>query len=247
MIESMRYAATLAMREAGEDKAREKQSKSGTGERVMTPDEEIKWKKIKDFPNYSVSNTGLVRNDITGKLKKLQHDKSGYLVCDLYHHQKRKLYKIHRLIAEAFISNPEGKPHINHINGIKDDNRIENLEWCTSEENNYHAWNVLDSDNRRKKMAEHARNRVWSDESREKVGKNKKGKKLSEQARKNMSDAHKGKEGSNKKSIECIETKIVYESIKQASEDMGILRTSIQNVLSGLSENARGYHFRRVV
>jgi hypothetical protein len=85
----------------------------------MTPDEEIKWKKIKDFPNYSVSNTGLVRNDITGKLKKLQHDKSGYLVCDLYHHQKRKLYKIHRLIAEAFILNPEGKPHINHINGIR--------------------------------------------------------------------------------------------------------------------------------
>lgn len=62
-----------------------------------------------------------------------------------------------------------------------------------------------------------------------------------------VSDAHKGKEGNNKKSIECIETKIVYKSIKQASEDMGILRTSIQNVLSGLSENARGYHFRRVV
>ena len=109
------------------------------------------------------------------------------------------------------------------------------------------TWNVLDSDNRRKKMAERAHNRVWSDESREKVSKNKKGKKLSEQARKNMSNAHKGKEGSNKKSIECIETKIVYESIKQASEDMGILRTSIQNVLSGLSENARGYHFRKVV
>ncbi len=90
-------------------------------------------------------------------------------------------------------------------------------------------------------------NREWANESREKISENKKGKKLSEQARKNMSDAHKGKEGNNKKSIECIETKVVYESIKQASEDMGILRTSIQNVLSGLSENARGYHFRRVV
>lgn len=213
----------------------------------MTLDETIKWEKIKDYPNYSISNTGLVRNDITGKLKQLRHDKNGYLVCGLYNHQKRKEYKIHRLIAEYFIPNPDNKPYINHINGIKDDNRLENLEWCTAHENNYHAWNVLDSDKRRKKMANHAHNREWSNESREKVSENKKGKKLSEQARKNMSDAHKGKEGNNKKSIECIETKVVYESIKQASEDMGISRTSIQNVLSGLSENARGYHFRRVV
>ena len=213
----------------------------------MTLEETIKWKKIRGFPNYSISNTGLVRNDITSKLKEIQHDKYGYLVCALYRHQERKLCKIHRLIAEHYIPNPDNKPYINHINGIKDDNRIENLEWCTAKENNYHAWNVLDSDERRKKMANHAHNRDWSNESREKVSKNKKGKKLSEQARKNISDAHKGKEGNNKKSIECIETKVVYESIKQASEDMGILRTSIQNVLSGLSKNARGYHFRRVV
>jgi len=53
--------------------------------------------------------------------------------------------------------------------------------------------------------------------------------------------------GNNKKPVVCIETGIMYSSIKDASEDMGILRTSICNVLSGLSENARGYHFRRVV
>ncbi len=214
---------------------------------MINIDEAIKWEKIKDFPNYSISNTGLVRNDVTGKLKKIQHDNSGYLVCALYHHQKRKLYKVHRLIAKYYIPNPDNKPYINHINGVKDDNRIENLEWCTAKENNYHAWNVLNSDERRKKMANYAHNRNWSNESREKVGKSKRGKKLSEQARKNMSDAHKGKEGNNKKSIECIETKVVYKSIKQASEDMGIPRTSIQNVLSGLSKSAGGYRFRRVV
>lgn len=64
----------------------------------------------------------------------------GYLRIQLWDHGKCKFVAIHRLIAEAFVPNPDNKPFINHKNGNKQDNRAENLEWCTQQDNIRHAW-----------------------------------------------------------------------------------------------------------
>lgn len=82
---------------------------------------------------------GILRYKATNEKIKTNHDKDGYLRCTL----KYKNVQVHRVVAKKYIPNPENKPCVNHKNGIKDDNRIENLEWVTYSENEQHSYDVL--------------------------------------------------------------------------------------------------------
>ena len=84
----------------------------------------------------SVSRKGVTNGRILGQKKKC-----GYFKVVLSTGKERTLQRIARLVALAFIPNPDDKPEVNHINGIKTDNRSDNLRWCTQKENVIHAWN----------------------------------------------------------------------------------------------------------
>ena len=75
-----------------------------------------------------------------GTILKPQLKLYGYPEVNLYNEEGMKSRRVHRLVAETFIPNPENKPEVNHINGVKDDNRVENLEWVTPKENQIHAY-----------------------------------------------------------------------------------------------------------
>lgn len=111
------------------------------------------WKPVKDFEGlYEVSNLGRVRSLpkpinykgiktvlYKGKVLKGSQDKAGYIHVILHKNTKPYVRLVHRLVAVAFIPNPNNYREVNHINANKTDNRVENLEWCTCQQNKDHA------------------------------------------------------------------------------------------------------------
>lgn len=114
------------------------------------------WKEIKGYEGkYIISNYGEIislprykRNN--SKLQYVEpkeilryvNKKNGYVYVQLWNNAKYKNIRLHKLVAENFIENIENKPQINHIDGNKKNNRVDNLEWCTASENIRHAYKI---------------------------------------------------------------------------------------------------------
>ena len=122
------------------------------------------WMSVPSFESsYAISNKGRVkglRRRVPSKsgvfrlsMEKLRcgsEDQDGYLILCLYDDGRSITTPIHRLVAEVFIPNPDNLPQVNHIDGNKHNNCVENLEWCTNQENMDHSWRIGLRDNKRR-------------------------------------------------------------------------------------------------
>lgn len=174
----------------------------------------MRWKQIEGYKKYSVSDTGLVRNDLTGKtLIPFVTKKGGYLRLNLTENGTQKKHLVHRLVAQAFVPNPDNLETVDHINGVKTDNRAENLQWLTSPGNTKKFWDGLTEERRTE-----IRNFIIGNANR---------------YRKSVS-----------KPVICIETGATYESAGHAARALKLNRSHVLRVAKGEYKQAKGYHFK---
>ena len=224
--------------------------------------EEI-WKDIEGYEGlYQVSNMGRVKSvermKWSGKcyykaperILKPRKNGGGYLVVMLSKNGKVKTCRVHRLVATAFIPNPNNLPQINHIDENKGNNHMENLEWCDSKyNNNYGTHN--------KRVSEKLRGRKQSKESVEKRAEKMRGRKLSEEHKKKVAEKLRGRKQS-KESIKKRAKKMskplysinkesglitYWESINDASRHLGISPGGICDCLKGKHKSIAGYYW----
>lgn len=149
------------------------------------------WKQIKGFEHYEISNYGEVRN-CEGKILKASKAGAGYSKVNLWKDGEKKQKYIHRLVAEAFVPKPEKNVEVNHKDGDKNNNAVENLEWCSRSENLMHSCYVLEK---------------------------------------------------HVKKVRCIETGVVYPSIKAAARHTGFHHTAISLCCDGRQKKTHGTHW----
>lgn len=173
----------------------------GAIEALEWPLDRIEWKCPDGYDGlYLVSNTGIVYSVRRHSILKPENAK-GYFQVTLQKGGKRNRKKVHRLVAELFIPNPENLPCVNHRDENKGNNTVDNLEWCTVAYNNKFGSRTEKSKKTQRKNAQ---------------------------------------KSGRTKAIRCIETKMVYESLKQAERKTGICHSHISKCCRGKAKTAGG-------
>ena len=202
------------------------------------------WKDIKDYEGlYQVSSCGRVkslnyRHAGTEKILKQSTDKSGYKVVSLSQNNKMKAYKVHRLVATAFLDNPNDYKEINHIDECKYNNFVENLEWCTHKYNaNYgtrkeRISKAMTGENGPMYGKHH------TNETRAKMSKAKIGKILSKEHKIKISNSLAGANNPNARKIQCMNTEEIFNTLKDASKWSGTGSSNIIKQIKGKRKSA---------
>lgn len=220
------------------------------------------WKTVSGFSNYMVSNRGRIKNKTSGLILHPSIDKEiGYFKVNLWRDAKGYSKNVHRLVAEAFIPNPENKRVVNHKDCNKTNNCVDNLEWATDSENMKHAFNNGLCENTRKaayiqqyilskkpitqKQIETARKNMIAGNKRPKT------EKQLEASRKNISSPICKLRASESKfdkhpPIKVVETGEVYRSQRELAEKYGLNESSVCACLHNRKTHSGGYHFEYV-
>lgn len=155
------------------------------------------WRDVKGYEGkYQVSNLGRLKRLAFFDCQGREFHERILEVPNRQGYWKSKIGYVHRLVAQAFIPNPENKPEVNHIDGNPENNRVDNLEWVTSSENTMHFYHAPvfkeKSDRAREKISKIHKGKPLSEEHKRKISLANSGKTMSEEARKKNSLAHSG-------------------------------------------------------
>lgn len=199
------------------------------------------WRDIPGYEGYyQVSNLGRVKGLsrwINGNKRKCtdehilkEGDNRGYKRVVLSVNAVHKSFSVHRLVAEAFLPNPNNYSQINHIDGNKTNNLVNNLEWCNASQNNLHKFRVLGyqvSQKTRDKISSASIGRKWSEESRNNLSKILRGKKKPSLCRK----------------VLCRTTGEVFSSIQEAARAKGVHGSNITMCCQGKIKQIKGWEW----